>query len=104
MNYFVTLLISAIAAISLVVVVNLYVKYRKILKERNSYIVSNVREKDQLIRELGRMRIEKEALERMITSQMRDNLPLVDENGTPLVKDNSKEIVFTGKAHFLKTS
>lgn len=96
LSLFLILLLTAVGV--------LYAGYRKAVKDKNNSIVKWIHERDQMMRELDRMMIEKELLERVVASTgCRESRLKGDADAIPPGGD-LQEIVFTGRAHIVKSS
>ena len=78
MNDYIIFISLGIAFCSLAIVTSVFLRCRKIEKKYNYYMAKSIREQDGLTRELERIRVEKEMMEKMIKAELSDavNLPL----------------------------
>ncbi|WP_455673557.1 hypothetical protein [Phocaeicola sp.] len=68
MNDYTLLIILAVVCCSLVAMLFIYLHYRRLGQIRNRVIMKYIHEQDRLTRELERTRIEKEVIEKMLTT------------------------------------
>ena len=66
----ITLIALVIAALALVAVVIIFIRYRRTLREKDRNIVDGIRKRDRIEAELERTRIEKETLEKALREKL----------------------------------
>lgn len=72
MNDYIIFISLGIAFCSLAIVTSVFLHCRKIEKKYNYYMAKSIREQDGLTRELERIRVEKEMMEKMIKAELSD--------------------------------
>ena len=70
MNDYINFISLGIAFCSLVIVTSVFLHCRKIEKKCNYYMAKSIREQDSLVKELERIRVEKEMMEKVIKAEL----------------------------------
>ena len=70
MNDYINFISLGIAFCSLVIVTSVFLHCRKIEKKCNYYMAKNIREQDGLVKELERIRVEKEMMEKVLKAEL----------------------------------
>ena len=70
MNDYINFISLGIAFCSLVIVTSVFLHCRKIEKKCNYYMAKSIREQDSLVKELERIRVEKEMMEKVLKAEL----------------------------------
>ena len=80
MNDYINFISLGIAFCSLVIVTSVFLHCRKIEKKCNYYMAKSIREQDSLVKELERIRVEKEMMEKVLKAESSEAVRATIEN------------------------
>ena len=80
MNDYINFISLGIAFCSRVIVTSVFLHCRKIEKKCNYYMAKSIREQDSLVKELERIRVEKEMMEKVLKAELSEAVRATIEN------------------------